>query len=127
MTDERVKELGKISSVSLGIEDDVGVFTASICFDFGGTSQCMSGWTLDTWDEKRKRRIGTAAGLDYIIRVLEAAGVGKWEDMVGNEVWVEHDWSHVYSLEAPNYREHKGKFDTEEWKKEWFPPKVIEK
>ena len=110
MTEKR--ELGKITETHLGREDH-GIMTFYVYFDFGGTSQGFGGYVLDTYNKKTEKREGTAFGCEVINRILEAVGVRRWEDLVGNEMWVirnrEGFDSKIIGIEAPKYRKNAGR------------------
>ena len=99
------KELGVITDTMLGIEDH-GLFTFSIGFDFGTSSQGFGNVSLDTYDKNSDKRVGTAEGCEAIMRLLEAVGVRKWEDLVAKEMWVyrEHLRGQIIGIESPAYR-----------------------
>ena len=81
--------MAKITGTSLGIEDH-GIFTAwlDVTYDGKGTSQSIGGYALDEWDDATKHRVGTAYGLEWIKRVMAAAGVDRWEKLVGRTVFI---------------------------------------
>lgn len=79
--------IAKAESTFLGVEDH-GIFTVSIMFTFGGSGQGTPGHSLDTYDPQLKRRVGTAAGCDYIMRVISAFGVDSWEKIKGRTILV---------------------------------------
>ena len=75
-------ELGRIGRTFLGVEDH-GIFTAQLHFDFAGSGQSAGGYALDTWDDGRGQRVGTAYGLDHILRILDVCAVTQWEAVQG--------------------------------------------
>lgn len=81
--------IAKIKSTMLGYEDH-GIFTVWLTLDYGSSGQGAGGWALDTplkdEDDKFIKRVGTAQGLDFIIGVMRACGVQKWEDIAGRTV-----------------------------------------
>lgn len=79
-------ENGKIVKTELG--GDIMTFWLEIEFDVGGCG--FGGYTLDTYDEKTSKRIGTAKGLQAIKKVLSTVGVDKWEDLKGQYIRCEH-------------------------------------
>lgn len=86
-------QLATITSTGLGDVADRGIFTASItCQWQGGGISPTGGYCLDTpvkdEDGKFLRRAGTAAGMDYISRILAVAGVDRWEKLVDRRIWV---------------------------------------
>jgi len=95
-------ELGMIESTMLGYEDH-GIFTFNLVFKFPGSGQGAGNFALDQWDEEKDRRIGSAVGLDLIIKVLETAGVGKWESLKGRQLIVlrEDNWGLIKGLLNP--------------------------
>jgi len=121
------RELGKITSTMLGIEDH-GILSFNLCFDFGGSMQCFGGYCLDSYDKEKKERVGHAFGTTVIRQILETVGVDKWEKLVGKEMWVIRNdkpagWSTmIVGIEPPAYRKTARKrFMIKELAKEFFP------
>lgn len=91
----------RIESTKLG---DVynGIMGINICFDFGGSGQCLGGWAVDQpiKDKRGKflKRLGTAEGMRRILRILEVVGVESWEELQGKYVRVECDHSHIFRI-----------------------------
>jgi hypothetical protein len=111
---------GKIGSTMLGVEDH-GIMSFFLHLEFDGSGQGFGGYALDQWDETKKRRVGTAFGLECIQRILDTVGVEKWEDLKGKYIRVKKaSWSspitaigHIidnkwYDIEA-HATEYKGK------------------
>lgn len=74
-----------IKSVNLGIEDH-GILTCFLHLEFDSAGQGFGGYSLDTYDEKLKKRVGHAFGTQFILRVLETVGVDNWEDLEGKTI-----------------------------------------
>lgn len=94
----------------LGYEDH-GILTAYLHLKFSGTEQGFGGYSMDAPHPSAKkdysfRRIGTAFGCDFIIRVLKVVGVEKWEELKGKYVRADHDWGKIYRI---------GNIITDEW------------
>lgn len=87
----------RIDATKLGVEDH-GILTAMLQLNYGGSCQGFGGWAFDQWDEKQQVRFGTAYGMEWIRRVLEAVGVESWEDLKGKYVRVKSDNSKVYGI-----------------------------
>ena len=118
------KELARIENVSLEIEDH-GILTLLIdLHKEEGFHQGFGMYSLDQYDEKLKRRKGTAAGMDYVIQILNVFGVRKLEDIKGKM---------CYALYRPDDELIKGiqsleidggkRFTIQEWCKLWGIPK----
>lgn len=86
---EYVGTLVKIDKTTLGYEDH-GIMTVYLSVSWGGSGTSVGGYALDQYDEDKKRRIGTAYGLEWVIQVLRVVGVSKWEDVQGKEVIMLH-------------------------------------
>lgn len=117
------RELGKIEKATIEYEDH-GILTAFIGIDFGTSYQSFGGYSLDNWNEAEQRRIGTAAGMDFIMGIMDAVGVNSWGDLIGKEVWVEREpkdgaFGRIVSIESPPYRKHTRPFRIEEWQARW--------
>jgi hypothetical protein len=78
-------QIGTIRSTSPGYEDH-GILTVNldVLFPTGGVG--VGGYCLDMND--KGERVGTAYGLDHIIRILETAGVSRWEKLPGTQIIV---------------------------------------
>lgn len=101
----------KITSTSLGVEDH-GIFTAWLTLDYGGGGQSFGGFALDTWDEARKKRIGSAYGMEFIARILETLEVATWEKLPGTVCRVRAQHTSVEEI---------GHF----LKDKWFNPRAL--
>lgn len=85
-----------IDHVSLGI-DDHKILTMWLGFDYGGLNQMFGGYALQLPpDFTHYERKGFAG--HFIYRVLQIAGVEKYEDLVGKTVRVKCDHSKVYEI-----------------------------
>lgn len=82
-------QIAKIDSTTLGIEDH-GIMTAMLNCSWHGGGIGVGGYTLDTprrdEDEKFIGRFGSGFGMDHLMRVLETAGVDRWEKLPGAEI-----------------------------------------
>jgi hypothetical protein len=77
--------IARIASTHLGPEDH-GIWTFFLHVEWPGAGVGIGGFGLDTYDGER--RIGTAYGMDMLMRVLETVGVARWEDIPGRNVIV---------------------------------------
>lgn len=75
----------KITSTMLGLEDH-GIMTCTLFLEFANGGCGYGGYALDTYDEVKKMRVGTAAGLDAIMQLMKTLEVEKWEDLKGKYV-----------------------------------------
>ena len=80
------KEIAKVDSTFLGWEDH-GIFTSMIHLDYGNGAQGAGGYSLDQYNETIKRRIGTAYGMEFIIRTMKAFGVREWDKIQGKTIF----------------------------------------
>lgn len=71
-----------IRKTQLGYEDH-GILTVSLGLDYGSAGQSFGGWALDSYKDHLKRRVGTQAGLDFIIAILKTLELTNWEDLPG--------------------------------------------
>lgn len=79
-------KIAKIADTLLGYEDH-GIFTLILYLDYGdSTSQGAGMYSLDSFDEKRKRRVGTEFGMEFIIRIMRVCGVNDWSKVKGTTV-----------------------------------------
>ena len=85
------KELGKITKVSIEIEDH-GILTFWLNFDFGGSGQGFGGYAIEN-------DLGTKA----IRKIMETVGVDAWEKIPGHEMYVHRENGIIRAIEAPKY------------------------
>lgn len=71
-----------VGSTMLG-EEDHGIFTCSLNIRGEGWGQGFGGYSLDQYDKEKKRRIGTAYGLEFIKRILKTLEIETWEKLPG--------------------------------------------
>lgn len=100
-----------ITNVMLGYEDH-GILTLTVGLDYGGSCQHFGGYALDQWNESLKRRVGTAYGTEWIIRLLKTLEVESLQTLVGKSVRVEANHCHVAKI---------GHF----LKDQWFDPSEL--
>lgn len=82
------KQLAKVTKATLEIKER-GILMFYIFVDYEeGTSQGIGGLVLDTWDEDKKSRIGTAYGCEMIRQCLQVFNVNDFSEMKGKYVWV---------------------------------------
>ena len=82
------RRLAKVSSATLYIKDR-GILTFWIYVDYEeGCSQGVGGICFDTYDERKKCRIGTAGGLEVIRQILLAFNIGDLHQLKGRHLWV---------------------------------------
>ena len=92
-------EIGKIESTFLGIEDH-GILTFIIHIDFEGSHQGAGTYSLDQYDSKKGKTIGTPHMAAVIRSILETVGVDTWEKLPGKSVVVLRDkpWDTIRGL-----------------------------
>lgn len=122
MSEEWAKELARVESVSLEIEDH-GILTCYVNLNKeSGLHQSFGGYSLDTYDEDLKKRIGTASGMDWVLRILNIFGVSKLEDIEGKMCYaVMNGQPTIQGLETLKIDGGKT-FMISDWRKQWgFP------
>ena len=103
------KRIAKVESTFLGVEDH-GMLTAIIDLDYGGAGQGAGLYVFDAYNAPDARqgqyapmydndRVGTAYGMEWIRRVLEAFGVDKWEALKGRTIFAYAEHSKVHGFE----------------------------
>jgi len=112
--------LGRVESVFFGIEDH-GCLTLMVHLDFGVSSQGFGGFALDRWDEERNRRVGTAEGGDFVLRLLTLFGVDRLEQIVGAYVYAirESDFGPIVGL-ARTDPDGGAEFMVKDWREDWL-------
>ena len=86
---DTITENGRITETMLGIEDH-GIMTFHIFIEFEKGECGYGGYALDSYDQKTGRRVGSAAGMQAIMEILDCVGVEKWEDLTGAFIRCEH-------------------------------------
>ena len=85
-------QIGTIRSTRLGYGNEHGVMDASLDIRGDGWGVGVGGYCLDEPeardDYSNHKRIGSAYGLDHVIRIMETVGVEDWEKLVGKDVIV---------------------------------------
>jgi hypothetical protein len=79
-----------VKRTQLGIEDH-GILTAFLHVGSGGWGQGFGGYTLDQYDETRKKRIGGKHAGIFVRRVLETLGADDWEKLPGTPCRIRRD------------------------------------
>lgn len=116
------KQLARVESVELYIEDH-GILTCFVnLHKEEGLHQGFGGYSLDGYNEKLKRRVGTAGGMDWVLRLLQIFKVDRLEKIQGKM---------CYALYESDSRQIKGiqtleldggeTFLIKDWQAQWFP------
>jgi hypothetical protein len=119
--EDKTRELGRIESIFFG-RSDRAVMTLSVGLDFGGSCQSFCGMALDIYDKEADKRIGTAAGMDLYMRLLDFFDVDelhKAKGMTAYALRVDTTWhSQIIGLERVRF-EGGAKFMLSDWVKAW--------
>lgn len=76
---------------------DRGLLTAWIELDYGGSCQGFGGYALYLPKSYAHHELMSCAG-HFIFRVMEVAGVGRWDHLAGKTVRVSSDHTKVHSI-----------------------------
>jgi len=106
-------ENAEIASTMLGNEDH-GIFTCYVTVISDGWGCGFGGYALDAYHADKKRRIGTAYGLEFIKRILETLEIETWEKLKGTPVRVETEGYGGGIKRLGHFR-----------KDRWFDPKAL--
>ena len=94
----------RIESTMLGREDH-GIATFMLDLDYGGVGQGAGGYALDEPQKdstgKFIKRVGTACGMDLILRVLDVLEVETWEKLPGTFCRVKSEHAKVHAIGHP--------------------------
>lgn len=81
----------KISYASLG-EEDHGIFTCGVGFEYGAWHIGLGGYALDEWDKELDRRIDKkGVGTEFLKGLMKAVGVTDFSKLKGQLVRIELD------------------------------------
>lgn len=78
---------GTITSTRLGVQEH-GIMTAYLTVEWQKGGVGVGGFALASYDKDLDRHIGSAYGMDHVMRILDTVGVEKWEDLRGKQVIV---------------------------------------
>ena len=97
-----IKHLGEIKNaiidyVNLGVEDN-GILMLHIGLKYDGGGQAFGGYALDTYDDAKKRRVGTAYGTEFILRVIQTLRVYDLFKLKGTPVRVDASHNKVFGI-----------------------------
>ena len=82
------KQLAKVTKATLEIKER-GILQFYVFVDYEeGCSQGVGGVCLDSYDDKKKKRVGTAYGCEMIRQCLEVFNVNDFSEMKGKYIWV---------------------------------------
>lgn len=76
----------------------------------------FGGYSLDTWNEQKQARIGTAYGMEFIKRIMETLESETWEGLAGKSIRIVTDGCGGRILKIGHYL-----------KDRWFDPKELAK
>jgi hypothetical protein len=81
------EKIAKIERVFLGREDH-GIFTCIVSFNYGNSGQSGGMYALDEPDHESEpfRRRGTAFGMEFVIRLIDAVGVREFSELADKTV-----------------------------------------
>ena len=116
------EELARVKGVNLEIEDH-GILTCWINLEKeSGLHQSFGGYSLDGYDAVQKRRIGTAGGLDWVLRILQTFQVSKLEQVQGKMCYALYDKESQLIKGIKTLKIDGGKsFIISDWQNQWFP------
>ena len=81
------KEIAKVEEVRLYIQDH-GMLTVDVKFQTECGVQSIPGYQLDTYNKETKNMDGTAFGMTFVLRLIEAFGVRDFADIKGKTCYV---------------------------------------
>jgi len=124
MTDELIstltKQLSRVEDCYMEIEDH-GILTCWLSLDKEeGLHQSFGGYSLDGYNEELKRRVGSASGMDWILRLLQIFGVSRLEEIKGKMCYAlyEDDSQLIKGIKTLDIDGGK-EFLISDWQKQW--------
>lgn len=85
-----------IESAELDIGDR-GFLTASIFLDYGGSGQAFGQYVLYLPKSFKNHKLESVAG-HFIYRVMEIAGVNKWDELAGKSIRVKAEHHKIHAI-----------------------------
>ncbi len=77
--------------------DDHGCLSAWLTLDYGGTGQGFGGYALYLPKSSTHHELKSVAG-HFIWRVMEIAGVSRWDDLKGKTIRAKAEHSGVHAI-----------------------------
>lgn len=114
------KELARVERAEMYIEEH-GILTFFLDLDKeSGMQQGFGGYSLDGYDEKLKRRIGTDAGMDFVLQMLQIFHVDRLEKIKGKMCYALYDSGSSRIIGIETLKIDGGKqFVIKDWCKQW--------
>jgi len=119
------KQLARVESVEMYIEDH-GILTCFVnLHKEQGFHQGFGGYSLDGYNKVLKRRVGTAGGMDWVLRLLQVFHVDRLEKIKGKMCYAlyEPDSQLIKGIEALDI-DGGDRFLISDWQKQWFPKEM---
>jgi len=117
------KQLARVEDCYMEIEDH-GILTCWLSLaKEEGLHQSFGGYSLDGYDKEVERRVGTASGMDWILRLLQIFGVDRLEKIKGKMCYAlyENDSQLIKGIKTLDIDGGK-EFLISDWQKQWdFP------
>lgn len=76
---------------------DRGFLDCWLTLDYGGSGQGFGGWTLYLPKSWKHHKVESVAG-HHIFRIMEIAGVEKWDQLVGKTIRVKANHSKIHAI-----------------------------
>jgi hypothetical protein len=93
------KELGKVDSVFLGVEDH-GIFSFNLGFRFPGSGQGLGHYGLEDFEDPDRRRISFKGAIPLLRQVLRVFGKQNIMDLKGSPCYVLREGGMIRGIEA---------------------------
>jgi hypothetical protein len=94
---EYTEEIAKVERTTLGYEDH-GIMTCFLHLSFGSSGQGAGGYSLDAPAPSDGHRVGTAFGMEWIIRAMRACGVDEWSKVTGRTIFALREGSRIIGI-----------------------------
>lgn len=99
----------KITKTFLGREDH-GIFTFIVEYsgigEYKGRAGGFGTYQLDIYNRKTGEQIGTAFGMELLIKTIETIGAKSWEDLINKKIKVKIEGNEIKDI---------GNFKIEKW------------
>ncbi len=95
---DRERELARVESTHLGLEDH-GVYTLNVNFRGKTWGQGIGHYVVSQRGDDGQQHAVNGYGMEFVIRLLSACSVTRWEDLPGALCWIVRENDRIVGVE----------------------------